>query len=78
MSVTRWSDCCAGRYRAVQQHPLAQRLRPDPELGPERVGHHPRRAVLIESIKSHPGRALVLLSGVPLGHDRHRVLRRRS
>ena len=53
------------------QHPLTQRLRPDPELGPERVRHRPRRAVLIESIQGHPSRALPLLSGVPVGHDLH-------
>ena len=53
-------------------HPLTQPLRPDPELGPQCLGRRPRRAVLTKSVKSHPGRTLTLLHGVPLGHDLHR------
>ncbi len=53
------------------QHPLAQRLRTDPQLRPQRLGHAPRRAVLIHSINRHPGRAHPLLGGIPLRHDLH-------
>ena len=35
------------------------------------LGNAPRRAVLIESIKGHPGRTFPLLGGIPLRHDLH-------
>jgi hypothetical protein len=54
-----------------QQHPLTQPLRTDPKLRAERLGHRPRRAILIQSFQSHTRRALALLSRVPVEHDLH-------